>query len=125
MLVNLGPKDVIHVPKASKNPIYVHKLPTNNNVSQISPEDFLHLCKENVDVAYTIFHVVHFACGTMKPSSNTWLNHLGQASFFHCSSEHWLEYIYTSEQRKHSIFDACQRAIIAISYMYQCLDCLA
>ena len=29
---NLVPKDVLHVPKASKNPIYVHKLPTNNNV---------------------------------------------------------------------------------------------
>jgi hypothetical protein len=29
---NLVPKDVLHVPKASKNPICVHKLPTNNNV---------------------------------------------------------------------------------------------
>jgi hypothetical protein len=31
---NLVPKDVLHVPNASKNPIYVHKLPTNNNVFQ-------------------------------------------------------------------------------------------
>ena len=39
---NPVPKDVLHVPKASKNPIYVHKLPTNNNVFyQISPKDFL------------------------------------------------------------------------------------
>ena len=28
---NLVPKDVLHVPNASKNPIYVHKLLTNNN----------------------------------------------------------------------------------------------
>jgi hypothetical protein len=49
------------------------------------------------------------ACGTMKPSSNTWHNQLGHPSFFNFSSDYLLEYIYMNEHKKQSNFDACPK----------------